>query len=241
MARGAARCREVFRTTFRSLKDLALVCSGVLSLVGCALDERQLHRLPAEAQDGADSGAGGAPTVPNDLPLTGAGGSEMDAGSTESPTRWSFEHDIDGWQAEADVEQRWDPRDVINDPNSGSLVIANTGNENSQDFLSVGTAQCLPVLAERNYDISAQVYIANGQSTGGGGFQLQYFDAPDCGGGLLGVANFLTATTGDWQLGDRSGEPPSGTRSTLFRLVASKILSDPSFVVGFDDVVFEPE
>jgi hypothetical protein len=142
---------------------------------------------------------------------------------------------VGGFEPEADIEQQWSSEDAASSATSGSLMVTNVSSRLSKSFSSAGTFQCVPVMPKATYDISMQIYIAAGQSSGSGGFAVQFFDDTDCQGTLVGLANFLTATTGSWQFAERPATP-LGANSAQIRLVVSKIEGDPKFSVLFDDV-----
>jgi hypothetical protein len=235
----------VFRPGLRHRQYVASACSGALLIASCAVDDRTLQGAAFTPEGGSPSvlilgpgGAGGTPATDES-----AGAPDGQAGAPETAptpiTRWTFDRDVDGWQPETDIDQAWSSTDVGSDPQSGSLMLTNTSQGPKGEFSSAGSAQCLPVDPDHAYDISTQIYIANDQSTGGGGFSVQFFDDDVCQGTLLDIENFLSANTGVWELGERTSSA-TGARSALFRLVTSKVKSDPNFVVLFDDVVLSP-
>jgi hypothetical protein len=234
--------------------ELVLVCAAALSCGGCTLDERTLHAGNDDTMQGAggdgsillgQGNTGGAGATEDGTGATGDGTGAMGAagaGSGNMPpstTRWTFDTDVDGWEPDPDVDQQWSSTDVANDPNSGSLLVSNISTGATTEFSTAGTSRCVRVVSGKSYDVSVQIYIAPGQSAGGGGFSVQFFDDTECQGTLVDLTNFLTATTGAWQLGERP-TAPIGAKSALIDLVASKVLRDPKFTVLFDDVKLDP-
>ncbi len=191
-----------------------------------------------DSAGGAPSSAGGAPGAEGGAAATGADGGAVDGAAPPPPTGWTFDHDIVGWQAEPDSTQKWSSTDFAGDPNSGSLMVTNKSKGNSGSYSTAGSSQCVLVTTGSGYDVSAEVFIARGQSNGSGGFSIEFYDDTACQGALVQLENYLTATTNAWQRGERTATP-AGAHSALIRLVVSKLESDPPFSVLFDDVTFE--
>lgn len=231
----------------------------MLLLGACTLDRRTLHgasaNSPNDANGGAgsngilvmgqDDSAGGAPSSAAGAPAaddgSAAASAEGGAPASASPplTGWTFDHDIAGWQAETDVKERWSSTDFAGSSDSGSLLVKNESTGTSGMYSTAGSSQCVIVTTGRGYDIAGEVFIAAGQSNGGAGFSIEFYDDVACQGALVQLEDYLTATTSAWQRGERTATP-GGARSALIRLVVSKAESDPPFSALFDDVTFEP-
>jgi hypothetical protein len=151
---------------------------------------------------------------------------------------WTFDTDAAAFEPEAYAMQAWSPEDAEQSSSSGSLVLTNDTGGTSADFSNVGTGVCVAVEPHKTFDVSMQIYIAPGQAAGSGGYAVQFFDTAGCSGTLVGLANFVTATVGSWRLGERPSSPLNA-KSAQIRLVASKLVNDPSFSVLFDDVVLQ--
>lgn len=227
-----------------------ICCSGVFLIAGCTLDERVLHQgsgtddsVSGLGGDGslvigqAGSGTGGTGAAQGGAAATGAIGGSPDT-TPPGTTSWTFDTDAAAFEPEAYAMQAWSPEDAEQSSSSGSLLLTNDTGGTSADFSSVGTTACVAVEPHKSFDVSMQIYIAPGQVAGSGGYAVQFFDAADCNGTLVGLANFVTATAGSWRLGERPCSPLNA-KSAQIRLVASKILDDPSFSVLFDDVVLQ--
>ncbi|HTQ04030.1 MAG TPA: hypothetical protein VMI54_09240 [Polyangiaceae bacterium] len=190
--------------------------------------------------DGDDNG--GAPAAGGDT--SGPGGAPSDTPpATTAATSWTFDSDADtgDWQPDDGVDQSFSDADADGSEYSGSLVVTNGVFQKSDDFISLGTSACVPVVAGTTYDVAAAVEIDPGQGSGSGGFEVQFLDGDGCDGVLLDLVDYLTATTGTWEIGEKMPMAPASARSALFRLVASKRASDPPFAVHFDDVRFESQ
>jgi hypothetical protein len=214
-----------------AFRYFAAIGLGASVLVRCMVDDRELGAAPPPLET---SGAGGTDAM---LGVITAGQGGVDASGVV--TSWRFDHDVSGWQAEDGVDQSWSNVDASRNANSGSLLVSNAVPGQGTDFRMAGTSVCMPVEGGVDYDVAAEIYIDPGQKTGGGGLDVEFFNAPDCEGLLLDLTDFLTATTGKWQLGEKQPTAPQLAKSALFRLVATKLETDPPFAVRFDDVHFE--
>ncbi len=239
---------------FSSSWHAALVALGIGA---CSVDHHHLE--PAEpppliimnetAGAGAtsDTGGTGATAESGGAPASGGeanaeGGTPGDIPPpTTAATSWTFDSDADlgDWVPDDGAEESFGDSDADGNGDSGSLVVTNAARGKTDDFVSIGSSVCVPVVAGTTYDVAAEVEIEPGQSSGSGGFEVQFLDGASCDGGLLDLSNYLTATTGTWELGEKMPTAPAMARSALFRLVASKRASDPPFAVHFDDVRFE--
>jgi hypothetical protein len=205
----------------------ALGYAQALGLLACSVDGRGLVTSVEAA-----TGAGGDRDYGADS-VAGAGGASE---CGRSGSCWSFEADVEGWQAEEGVSQRWTSADVTHEGASGSLVVTNFDTQPGKDFWTAGTWQCMPVRESTDYGMSLAIFIPSNQEAGAAGFGLEYFNAPECAGLLLDLSSFLTATTGAWLSVQRSGPTPEGAKSALLRLLVTKVHEGPSFEARFDDV-----
>ena len=173
--------------------------------------------------------------MPGDFPHGGEGGADGARGI------WTFDHDIGAWQADEGVELGWSSVDAAHSAYSGSLAVTNAAAASADAYHSAGASVCVNARGGTTYDVSAELEIDGDQRTGSAGFAVEFFNVPGCEGLRLGVANYLSATTSRWVLGERTPTAPAGSQSALFHHVASKLGTDPPFTVRFDDVRFRAE
>lgn len=210
---------------------LGAVVVGALALSGCPVDERSLG-------DGRQSvvvaGAGGEGFAD----VAGASGQ---AGAGDVIGSWGFDRDTAEWQPESGVEQSWSSVDAGGSAHSGSLLVTNAAVAGADAYHTLGSTVCLSVAAGVTYDVSAAIGIVADQNTGAGGFVVEFFNVTGCTGRMLKLVDYLTVDSSSWVLGEKSQQAPDGSESALFRLVASKLGTDPPFTVRFDDVRFQAE
>jgi hypothetical protein len=152
-----------------------------------------------------------------------------------------FATDVAGWSPGLNATIDWSPLDAGAAPGSGSGLVTNlstTSNEAS------GARHCIGgISAGIFYLSSAEVLVPSGQSeTGKADLLVQWYAAPGCGGGQLGLdstSDVRSSTPDVWY--DSSGyvQAPSGAQSARLRLSVFKTEDYGTLHAHFDNVVFE--
>ena len=159
-------------------------------------------------------------------------------------TNGGFDTDISGWfhtPESLESSIAWDPMDVDGLSTSGSARVeldpAASGNAFSMN-------QCIEVSDEVLYDVGAWVFLPSSAPLDDSFVRIQWFDAPDCDGSLIGGTDIATFEVADeWlDVSDVDVAPLVGAQSARFYLT---LLEDGSIslnrVAYWDDVHFVPE
>lgn len=201
----------------------ALACA----LGSCILDDRSLRDEPSlAANNGAsDADAVTSPTCTDDA-ADCSGNLLVNA---------DFDRDTHGWQAEQNVTESWSSLDAAQATGSGSLELVNTTEGDVPGVVVAGVEQCVPVVAQSDYQLSARVYVT--VDGGAGGFDLGFFSSSDCSDAALGEpSSDFASTSNGWQLVQADVASPASARSARIRLLAVKAFSAAAIPVRYDEV-----
>lgn len=166
---------------------------------------------------------------------SGGGGS----GDASTLRNGSFATNVTGWAAsDANVTLSHNSQDVGNVATSGSLSVSFSLNTGSGALNTVGAQQCISVLPNTNYVLSASALIGTTQpASTRSGMLLRFFASGDCSGSAT-ASNALSSSDqrGLWTPVGGAFSTPAGVGSMLLRLKVSKAGTDPLAVVLYDQV-----
>jgi hypothetical protein len=238
----------------------ALLASVAL-LSACSLDSRNLTLDPSAAAGngtgGSQPSSGGSSSTPMNVDMPVCVYDEpVTPNCATLVTNAGFAEDIAGWDPEEGVNATWDPTNASNAGGSGSLTLLNLRHGVSAGFATGASVQCLPVTRGKYYDLSADVFIKEGQGLG-----LDDDDAcavPPCsregyeGQATLGVyfsnttdcrppttGNIFSASvteTGRWIHLEATGRAPEQAQSMAVRLDTLKPFREYFFTVLYDNI-----
>jgi hypothetical protein len=234
-------------------------CLALLIGAGCSLDERTL--LTTSAIDGS-SAAGGQPAQ-MDSPAAGALGEAGEAplprclylgntvekGCETLVQNAGFTLNVADWVAEdVGVSEGWLDVDATGSANSGSLVVTNSNYKDDEDAkggtAGGGARQCIPVASSMVYDLAADVFIPDGQSSGFDGnytsvATLSIFFYPDAKCAEQTIGNFTSDaldSPNEWLHVEGSTQAPKDSQAMAVRLATLKPFRQYSFEAYFDNV-----
>lgn len=243
---------------------LKLVASTVAALVlsACSLDSRSLSMDPGKTNGSAGSagngpGSGGSSSTPMDVELPVCVYDEpVTADCKTLVSNAGFSSDIAGWIPEDGISATWDAMNASNAGGSGSITILNLRHGKSIGVASGASLQCVRVTAGKYYDLTADVFIAEGQGEGldddsacatppcsKGGYEGQarlavYFsDSTDCSPPTTGnIFSDSVGETGKWIHLEATGRAPERVKSMEVRLDTQKPFREYFFTAQYDNV-----
>lgn len=202
-------------------------------LASCSVDERKLVPGPPFVPvSGADAG-------PSSEPWTGCGdgsGEGGTAGASDMVHCWSFDHDTEGWTAEAGIARSLSQDDASMDPASGSLSVVNQDVGSDDQLLAAGVYQCLPIPYAERYAVELSALVPAQPVAGGVSIELQFINVVGCQGIILSHPQFAGQKSLVWEAFNKGGEVPRGARSLLFRLLVDKFHNEPRAEARFDHI-----
>jgi len=231
----------------------------VLLGTACGVDERSLQAGGSSGAGGKSQGAGsagsqllGAAGDPNETPLPRCVylGSTVESDCETLVRNAGFASNVASWTAEpVGITEGWVNADASDDPHSGSMAVMNL-NYKVDPEAATGTnggaaRQCVPVTAQTDYQLAADVFIPAGQ---GAGFQdvsytsvatlsVFYYESPDCTGRT--VSNFTSnpvVKTDEWVHVEGRTTAPKESQSMAVRLATLKPFRQIMFEAHFDNV-----
>jgi hypothetical protein len=261
----AACCPAIVagRLTARAwLNNGGALLAWVALLSGCSLDSRTLTLDPsATAGSGPTGGSmpssGGSSSTPMNVELPVCVYDEsVPPDCATLVTNAGFAEDIAGWAPEDGINATWDPKNASNAGGSGSLTLLNLRHGVSGGFASGATVQCLPVTQGKYYDLSADVFIDEGQGLGlddddacalppcsREGYEglatlgVYFSDATDCSPPTTGnIFSPSVGETGRWLHLEATGRAPEQAQSMAVRLDTLKPFRQYFFTVLYDNV-----
>jgi len=225
----------------------------IVSVLGCALDDRSLS---SELTGGFGNGSSGAGTNP-----LGGGGSaplaplptDCDYSKDARPECQSlvqnpgFAVDTAGWDADlGPLTLSWKKNDATGDLASGSLSILNAFFGEADGPIALGAFQCLPASAGRTYAVAGDVFVPKGQGEGpdggsytaGAGFSVIFKDDTACEGHTLSsFSSDLVTEPEVWTHREASGVAPHGAASMNVSVITLKNFREYMFEAWFDNVL----
>lgn len=246
---------------FMAHARVKLAVSMVLPVVlsACSLDSRSLTMDPSSTPGSAGNapGSGGSTFNPTDVELPLCVYDEpVTADCTTLVSNAGFAADISGWVAEDGISTTWDAMNASTAGGSGSLTVLNLRHGRSMGVASGASVQCVRVSAGKYYDLTADVFIAEGQGEGldedgacptppcsKGGYEGQahlsvYFsDSTDCSPPTTGnIFSNKVAETGKWLHLEAMGRAPERAKSMEVRLDTQKPFREYFFSARYDNV-----
>jgi hypothetical protein len=210
-----------------------LLLFALCGFASCGVDDRKLVRVPPFVPvSGADAG-------PSTEPWTGCGEGSGEGGTASTSDMvhcWSFDHDTEGWTAEAGIARAFSDDDASMDPASGSLSVVNQDVGSDHQLLAAGVHQCLPIPYADRYALELAALVPAQPVAGGASIELQFINVVGCQGIILSHPQFAGQRSLVWEVINKGGEVPRGARSLLFRLLVDKFHNDPSAEARFDHV-----
>lgn len=258
----AARLAKPSRVIAHAPAKLAASMLVAWALSACSVDSRSLTMDPSNTA-GSASTAGNGP---------GSGGSSFNPLNVELPvcvydepvtadcrtmvSNAGFTEDIAGWEPEDGIAATWDTMNASTAGGSGSITVLNLRHGKSAGVASGASLQCVRVTAGKYYDLTADVFIAEGQGEGldedsacpippcsKGGYEGQahlsvYFsDSTDCSPPTTGnIFSDTVAETGKWLHLEATGRAPERAKSMAVRLDTQKPFREYFFSVQYDNV-----
>ncbi|MEI9941172.1 MAG: hypothetical protein WDO69_28475 [Pseudomonadota bacterium] len=230
----------------------------ILSVLGCALDDRSLSRsseLTGGFGNGSSGTGGDALGVGGSAPLEPLP-SDCDYSKDARPECQSlvenpgFAVDTAGWDPEmGPLTLTWKNNDATDDPASGSLSLLNAFFGEADGPIALGAFECLPATAGQAYAIAGDVFVPEGQGDGpdggsymaGAGFSVVFKDDTACQGHTLSSFSSDVVTEPEvWTHREATGVAPRGAGSMNVRLITLKNFREYMFEAWFDNVLVRP-
>jgi hypothetical protein len=207
----------------------------VLSLLGCALDERTLPIASSQRRDAApppseppDSDSMACPDLDRD------GAPDCAATLVANP---SFDVGAERWELDAASAQAWSPEDVRDPTTSGSIFVSSLVHPADQEPSARGSHQCVMARAGVRYRAYAEMLSDSAQGAPRGTLTLRFYLRPGCVGRYEDVQSPRNDEWDTWTLLTADAIAPPDTQSVLVRLLsASSDLDTPSGIL-FDEIL----
>jgi hypothetical protein len=214
---------------------LLLLSLAFCGLAGCGVDDRKLAPGPPFMPIGGAAGAADGPGTDSwqGCDASGDGGA---ASASDMVHCWSFDHDTEGWTAEAGIARAFSQDDASMDAASGSLSVVSQDFGSDDQLLAAGVYQCLPIPYADRYALELKALVPPQPVAGGVSIELQFINVVGCQGIILSHPQFAGQKSLVWEAFNKGGEVPRGARSLLFRLLVDKFHNDPRAEARFDHV-----
>jgi len=239
----------------------AVIASVASLLSACSVDSRSLtiDASPSAAAGSAGNGpgSGGSSSSPVDVDLPVC---VYDEPVTEDcrtlVSNAGFAEDITGWVPEDGVAATWDANNASTAGGSGSITVLNLRHGTSVGFASGASRQCVRVTPGKYYDLTADVFIAEGQGEGldddsacpippcsKGGYEgrahlsVFFSDSTDCSPPTTGnIFSDAVSEPGKWIHVEATGRAPERVNSMEVRLDTLKPFREYFFSALYDNV-----